>query len=94
MTPTFKIATAALFGTALATAAVASGPADVSAKAPETSVTSTDGKTIVKAPTTKVETSAEGTKVRVVAPHTNVKVDTEARIVRIRVPGYSGDIKW
>ncbi|MEZ5843811.1 MAG: hypothetical protein R3D27_08765 [Hyphomicrobiaceae bacterium] len=58
-------------------------------------VTRHDGKTVVEAPTTRVETDEAGrTKVRVRAPHTAVDVDTERRRVRIRVPYYSGDIRW
>jgi hypothetical protein len=53
-----------------------------------------DGRTIVTAPTTKVDASAERTKVRVDAPDTRVRVDTETRIVRIRVPYFNGDIRW
>ncbi len=57
-------------------------------------VTRKNGKTIVKAPTTRVETGKNRTTVRVRAPHTKVDVDTDRRRVRIRVPYYSGDITW
>ena len=53
------------------------------------------GKTTVDAPTTRVVTkTGRKTTVRVNAPHTRVKVDTGARQVRVRVPYYSGDIRW
>ncbi len=59
-------------------------------------VTREDGKTIVDAPTTKVVTRERdgATRVKVRAPATKVDVDTERGHVRIRVPGYSGDIRW
>ena len=64
------------------------------ANATETTVRSQNGNTVVVAPTTRVETSAERAAVRVAAPYTRVKVDTAARHVRIRVPYFNGDIRW
>lgn len=55
-----------------------------------------DGVTHVDAPTTRVrvdETTGD-TRVKVRAPATRVDVDTDRRHVRIRVPFYSGDIRW
>jgi hypothetical protein len=58
-------------------------------------VTYDKAKTIVEAPTTRVETkTGRKTSVRVNAPHAQVKIGTSARHVRIRVPYYSGDIRW
>ena len=49
----------------------------------------------VRAPHTKVTTShGKKTKVTVKAPYSDVRVDTKNRHVRIRVPFYSGDIRW
>jgi hypothetical protein len=59
-------------------------------------VTREGGVTRVKAPTTRVAVreSDGATRVRVRATDSKVDVDTERRHVRIRVPGYSGDIRW
>ncbi len=59
-------------------------------------VTRTGGKTIVDAPTTRVTTVERTgeTRVKVRAPYANVDVDTSRQQVRIRVPYYSGDIRW
>lgn len=58
-------------------------------------VTYDKGKTTVEAPTTRVVTkTGKKTTVKVAAPHSRVNVDTGARHVRIRVPYYSGDIRW
>jgi len=59
-------------------------------------VTREAGETRVKAPTSRVvvRESDGATRVRVRAGHTKVDVDTERSLVRIRVPGYSGDIRW
>jgi len=59
-------------------------------------VTRADGLTRVDAPTTRVRVDevTGATRVKVRAPATRVNVDTERRHVRIRVPFYSGDIRW
>jgi hypothetical protein len=59
-------------------------------------VTRGDGITRVDAPTTRVRVDeiTGDTRVKVRAPATRVNVDTERRHVRIRVPFYSGDIRW
>lgn len=58
-------------------------------------VTYDKGKTTVDAPTTRVVTkTGRRTTVKVDAPRARVNVDTGARHVRIRVPYYSGDIRW
>ncbi len=72
-------------GLALAVAASAADP---------TSVKSENGRTAVKAPYTRVDTTPDRTKVRVNAPNADVRVDTEAGQVRIRVPYFSGNIRW
>jgi len=51
-------------------------------------------KTIVKAPTTRVETSPSKTKVNVRAPYSKVDVDTGRNKVRIRVPYFNRTITW
>jgi hypothetical protein len=55
-----------------------------------------DGKTVVEAPTTHVTADERtgATQVKVRAPSTSVDVDTERGHVRIRVPYFSGDIRW
>lgn len=60
----------------------------------DTSVTVRGGKADVTAPYTTVDSTPARTKVNVDAPHANVKVDTEARVVKIRVPYFNGDIRW
>lgn len=59
-------------------------------------VTREDGITRVEAPTTRVRVDevTGDTRVNVRAPGTHVDVDTERRHVRIRVPFYSGEIRW
>ena len=59
-------------------------------------VTREDGITRVDAPTTRVRVDevTGDTRVKVQAPATRVDVDTERRHVKIRVPFYSGDIRW
>jgi hypothetical protein len=71
----------------------ATGPVP-NANAAETTVTTGNGNTVVIAPTTRIDSSADRTTVRVAAPFTRVKVDTAARHVRIRVPYFNGDIRW
>ncbi|HRK19928.1 MAG TPA: hypothetical protein PK970_13300 [Hyphomicrobiaceae bacterium] len=79
----------------LASAAVASLTAASFAIAEsDTNVTVKGGKADVTAPYTTVDSTPARTKVKVDAPHTNVKVDTEARVVKIRVPFFNGDIRW
>lgn len=46
------------------------------------------------APTATVRVSPQRTRVDIVAPYTDVQVDTVQRSVRIRVPYFSGDIRW
>ncbi|MGE0699366.1 MAG: hypothetical protein AB7O57_09750 [Hyphomicrobiaceae bacterium] len=55
-----------------------------------------DGRTKVVAPTTRVTVDEHtgDTRVGVRAPGTRVDVDTERGRVRVRVPYYSGDIRW
>ncbi len=53
-----------------------------------------NGRTVVEAPTTRVETEKGRTKVEVRAPGADVDVDTERRRVRIRVPFFNGDVRW
>ena len=59
-------------------------------------VTRGDGITRVDATTTRVRVDevTGDTRVKVRAPATRVNVDTDRRHVRIRVPFYSGDIRW
>ena len=49
--------------------------------------------TVVRAPRTRVEVERDGST-RVRAPHTRVEVDRRRRTVRIRVPYFSGDIRY
>ena len=82
--------------TAIATATIlAAALFAVSASARDV-VTRGDGVTHVDAPTTRVRVDeyTGDTRVKVRAPATRVDVDTERRHVRIRVPYYSGDIRW
>jgi hypothetical protein len=74
-----------------ATALVAATTAEASRTA---AVTHHNGRTVVSAPMTHVVTTPAATKVRVDAPYTTVRVDTGAGHVRIRVPGFNGDISW
>ena len=53
-----------------------------------------NGRTVVEAPTTRVETEESRTKVEVRAPGADVDVDTERRRVRIRVPFFNGTVRW
>lgn len=55
---------------------------------------SRDGNTLVEAPHTRVETKSNPTRVDVAAPYTKVQVDKAERVVRIRVPYFSGDIRY
>jgi hypothetical protein len=59
-------------------------------------VTRENGVTRVDAPTTRirVDEASGDARVKVRAPATKVDVGTERRHVRIRVPYYSGDIRW
>ncbi|MGE0765498.1 MAG: hypothetical protein AB7L90_03455 [Hyphomicrobiaceae bacterium] len=59
-------------------------------------VTREDGVTRVKAPTTRVRVDevTGATRVKVRARASRVDVDTDRGHVRIRVPYYSGDIRW
>jgi len=52
-------------------------------------------KVIATKPTPKLKRRGKRkTRVKVRAPYTSVDVDTRNRHVRIRVPYYSGDIRW
>ena len=53
-----------------------------------------DARTVVEAPTTRIETEKGRTKVEVRAPGADVDVDTERRRVRIRVPFFNGTVRW
>ncbi len=81
----------------LAVAAIATVALSMPATAEDTAVVKRrNGATSVDAPTTRVAVreSTGDTRVRVRAPSTNVDVDTDRREVRIRVPYFSGDIRW
>ncbi|MEL6292448.1 MAG: hypothetical protein AAFQ44_11745, partial [Pseudomonadota bacterium] len=49
--------------------------------------------TVVRAPRTRVEVERDGST-RVRAPETRVEVDRRRRTIRIRVPYFSGDIRY
>lgn len=51
-----------------------------------------NGGVVVKAPGTRVKTKRGNTRVR--APYTGVDVDRDRREVRIRVPYFSGNIRY
>ncbi len=77
-------------GVALATVATITA-----AHAAKTTVdTHRDGRTFVAAPGTRVAVQPKRTKVHVEAPYSSVRVNTATNHVRIRVPYYSGDIRW
>lgn len=82
--------------TAIATvAAVSAALLAVSASARDM-VVRENGVTDVNAPTTQVRVDEQtgSTRVKVRTHATRVDVDTDQRHVRIRVPYYSGDIRW
>lgn len=86
--------TLAALAASIVVATASLGSAAPAFAAGSTSVKTENGWTKVKAPYTRVDITAQRTKVRVNAPHANVSVETGAGHVRIRVPYYSGDIRW
>ena len=53
-----------------------------------------NGRTVVEAPTTRLEKDKRRTTVEVRGPGADVDVDTERRRVRIRVPFFNGTVRW
>ena len=81
----------------LAVVAITSMTFSLSATAEDTAVVKRRaGVTAVDAPNTRVvvREATGDTRVRVRAANTKVDVATDSREVRIRVPYYSGDIRW
>lgn len=89
MLRSLKMMTVAALTIASATVVVAAEPGRAAVEA-----RSSDGKTVVTAPETRVDVDHQRGKVRVEAPYTSVKVDPDARYVKIRVPYFNGDIRW
>lgn len=82
---------------ALAVAAAVAVVGSLPVAADEKAVVSRqNGVTSVDAPNTRVAVreSTGDARVRVRAPETKVDVATDRREVRIRVPYFSGDIRW